>query len=162
MIEEKGRVVALDKTEGSPGTGVWIETIRQTACQSCSARKGCGHSALAKLGQQNTHIFASSRFDHSVGDMVVIGVPEDVVIKGSLIAYLMPLVLMLVGAIIADGMAFGDFATTLISLLGLGVGFGLVRLHFFKSRGDVRYQPVVLRKVLAENHDLDSCSLTSA
>lgn len=162
MIEEKGRVVALDSGDHGSSNSVWIETIRQTACQSCTARKGCGHSVLAKMGQQHTHIRAISQFEHSIGDTVVIGVPEDVVIKGSLIAYFMPLALMLVGAIFAHGMALGDLETTLISLFSLGVGFVLVRLHFLKSHKDVRYQPVVLRKAPASESEMPVCSLPSS
>ncbi|MDX1694979.1 MAG: SoxR reducing system RseC family protein [Ketobacteraceae bacterium] len=140
MIEESGRVVAVEQG------AVWVESIRQTACQSCAARNGCGQSALAKLGQQHkNHVRALNAFDLEVGDQVVIGVPEDVVLKGTLVAYLMPLVLMLVAAITADSFTSRDLWIALAGLSGLAVGFGLVRLHFLSVSRDKRYQPVVLR-----------------
>ena len=40
-IIESGRVVAVEET------GVWVETIRSSACGSCAARSGCGHRTLA-------------------------------------------------------------------------------------------------------------------
>ena len=40
MLIETGRVVALE------GNTVWVETLRQSACGSCSARAGCGHGVL--------------------------------------------------------------------------------------------------------------------
>lgn len=140
MIEESGRVVAVE--DGA----VWVESIRQTACQSCAARKGCGQSALAKLGQQQkNHVRALNAFDLHVGDEVVIGVPEDVVMKGTLVAYLMPLVLMLVASIAADSFTQSDLWVALSGLAGLAVGFLLVRVHFHAVSSDRRYQPLVLR-----------------
>lgn len=140
MIEESGRIVAVE--EGA----VWVESIRRAACDTCSAKNGCGQSALAKLGQQHkNHVRALSPLDLSVGDEVVIGVPEDVVMKGTLVAYMMPLIFMLVAAVAADSVNAGDLWVTLAGLIGLGIGFGMVRLHFLKIRTDKRYQPVVLR-----------------
>jgi sigma-E factor negative regulatory protein RseC len=40
MLTEQARVVALDAET------VWVETIRQSSCGSCSARAGCGHGML--------------------------------------------------------------------------------------------------------------------
>lgn len=154
MIEESGRVVAVE--EGA----VWVESIRQTACQSCAARKGCGHSALAKIGQQHkSHVKALNAFDLNVGDQVVIGVPEDVVMKGTLVAYLMPLVLMLVGAIAADSIVSSDLWVGLSGLFGLALGFLLVRFHFHAIAKDKRYQPVVLR--LSDGNDSNFCPTES-
>ncbi|MCG8672261.1 MAG: SoxR reducing system RseC family protein [Pseudomonadales bacterium] len=150
MIEETGRVVAVE--EGS----VWVESIRQTACQSCSARQGCGQSALAKLGQQHkNHVRAINAFNLNVGDNVVIGVPEDVVMKGTLVAYMMPLIFMLVASVAADSVDAGDLWVTLSGLIGLAIGFALVRLHFLRIRKDKRYQPVVLR--LSDGSDVSFC-----
>lgn len=140
MIEESGRVVAVE--DGA----VWVESIRQTACASCAARKGCGQSALAKLGQQHkNHVRALNAFHLKVGDNVVIGVPEDVVMKGTVVAYMMPLVMMLVAAITADSFSLGDLWVSLAGVAGLALGFLLVHIHFLKVRKDKRYYPVVLR-----------------
>lgn len=140
MIEESGRVVAVE--EGA----VWVESIRRAACDTCAAKNGCGQSALAKLGQQQkNHVRAVNSLDLQVGDEVVIGVPEDVVMKGTLVAYMMPLIFMLVAAVAADSVNAGDLWVTLSGLIGLAIGFVMVRVHFLKVRTDKRYQPVVLR-----------------
>ena len=142
MIEENGRVVAVE------AGAVWVESIRQSACESCAARQGCGQSALAKLGKQHTsHVKALNvnRLDLQVGDSVIIGVPENVVMTGTLIAYMMPLITMLLAALIADSFLFQELGVVIASVLGLGLGFLLVRLHFLKITSDKRYQPTVLR-----------------
>lgn len=141
MIEETGRVVARD-----PGYA-WVETIRQSACDSCSAKSGCGHSALAKLGRDSIHMQALCDIDVSVGDQVVVGVPEDIMVKSSLLAYLMPLLLMLIGVLVADELWGQDLLTAASGLIGLGLGFAVLRWHFKRNRHDERYQPVVLRRL---------------
>lgn len=140
MIEETGRVVAVE--EGA----VWVETIRQSACQSCSAKAGCGHSALSKLGSKTAHIRASASQPFAVGDDVIIGIPESLVVTSSLLAYMMPLVIALAGALLADHFTGSDGWAALAGAAGLGVGFGLLRWHFARNRHDDRYQPVVLRR----------------
>lgn len=141
MIEESGRVVAVE-----PGV-VWVESIRRTACESCAARNGCGQSAIAKLGQQHkNHVRAINNLSLEVGDEVVIGIPEDVFVKGTLVTYMMPLVFMLVAAVAADSANASDLWVTLSGVIGLAIGFLMVRVHFLKIRQDERYQPVVIRR----------------
>lgn len=150
MIEETGRVVAVENG------AVWVESIRRAACKSCAARKGCGQSALAKLGQQKkNHVKALNNLNLQVGDSVVIGVPEDIVVKGTFIAYLMPLLLMLVAAVVAESLSSSDLVVSMSSIAGLLVGFGMVRLHFLRIRGDQRYQPLVLR--LSKDQEANFC-----
>lgn len=139
MIEETGRVVAVE--EGA----VWVETIRQASCQSCSARSGCGHSALAKLGR-SVHIRAGATQPYAVGDDVVIGVPETVVVSSSLLAYLMPLLIALGFALVADHLSGSDGWAALAGAAGLATGFMALRWHFSRNQHDQRYQPVVLRR----------------
>lgn len=141
MIEENGRVVATDAGYA------WVETTRQSACDSCSAKAGCGHSALAKLGQSAVHMQAICDIDVVVGDQVVVGVPEEIMVKSSLLAYLMPLVTMMVLAMVADSVWQLDLLTAAAGLLGLGLGFVLLRWHFHRNQHDERYQPVVLRRL---------------
>lgn len=141
MIEEIGKVVALE--EGA----VWVETIRQSACQSCSAKSGCGHSALSKLGRQAVHLRAGTTQHFDVGEEVVIGVPEAVVVSSSLLAYLMPLVVSLMLALPVDAYTHSDGYTALAGLAGLALGFVGLRLHFKYNQHDERYQPQVLRRV---------------
>lgn len=140
MIEETGRVVAVE--DGA----VWVETIRQSACDDCSAKSGCGHSALSKLGRKAVHLRAQTRQAFEVGEEVVIGVPEQVVVTSSLLAYIMPLVIALAFAIPVDAKTGSDAYTALAVLAGLALGFIALRIHFKRNQHDERYQPQVLRR----------------
>ena len=141
MIEEQGRVVATE-----PGL-VWVETQRQSACDSCESRTGCGHSVLARLGSKTVHLQALCDFNVEVADLVMVGVPEQVLLKSSFLAYLMPLITMLGAALIANSWWGSDAAVAGAAILGLASGFGLLGWHFKRHQHDQLYQPVVLKRL---------------
>lgn len=144
MLTESGRVVALE------ADGLWVETIRSSTCGSCAARNGCGHGLLnrvsdGKRGYVRVLPGAHSVDDFGVNDQVLIGIPEAVILRGSFIAYLLPIVLMLAGALGATAWqpSQGDVAATLGAAAGLLVGFLLVRWHAIRHRADPKFQPVL-------------------
>ncbi len=156
MIEERARVVALE-----PGA-VWVETLRQSACGSCAAQKGCGQSAIARMSEKPMHVRAltglhaqASHYQYQleqyqvgqyqVGDEVIIGIPEDILLKSSLVAYLMPLIFALVSALSVQAINPADGWVTLGGAGGLALGFVGVWLHAQRVKHDPRYHPQVIR-----------------
>lgn len=141
MIEEHGRVVAVESG------AVWVETLRQSACGSCAAQKGCGHSAIARMSEKPMHVRALTDLSLPVGTEVVIGIPEDILLKSSLIAYLMPLLLALTAALLVQAVNPADAWVALGGAAGLALGFAGVRWHAGRVRHDTRYHPQVLHQV---------------
>lgn len=122
MIEEIGRVVAVDNDKA------WVETIRTSACDACSAQKGCGHGLMNKANPGKAfrlEIPVNSALVQ-LGDEVTIGIPEDSLLKASVICYLMPLVLLIAGAVLGK-LWLGEPASALLGVSGLVLGFFLVR-----------------------------------
>lgn len=142
MIRETGKVLSIETD------GVWVETIQQSACQSCAAEKGCGQSLIAKATGRTTAIRALADSNDlrslKVDDQVVIGIPENVVVTGTLLTYFFPLVLLVVGVLISSKWFNGDFATALGALVGLVCGGLIVRLHSYLNRTNNDVQPTVL------------------
>lgn len=142
MIKETGRIIAVE------GDGVWVETIQQSACESCSAQKGCGQSLLAKVTGKTTAIRVlpgdCSLQEACVGDEVVIGIPEQVVVNGTLLVYLLPLLMMVVGAVVAGNVYEGDISTAIGGVLGLAGGSLLVRFHSYYNRNNNEVHPTLL------------------
>lgn len=147
MIEETGRIVATE------AGAVWVETIRHTACQSCSARKGCGHS-LMDSQQAGARARVRAMCDDTslaCGDQVVVGIPEGALVRGAVMLYLMPLVLMFVAALLgatvsAEALPGGDLSAP-FGVAGLVIGFLLNRWYSHTHASDPRLQPQVMRKV---------------
>lgn len=153
MLTETARVVAVE-TES-----LWVETIRRSTCGTCAAQKGCGHGLLNTVtdGKRSYIRVLPGKLrtaECRVDDQVLISIPEEVILRGSLIAYVLPLICMMTGAAGAAGImpAQQDIAAALGALAGLVLGFGLVRWHGVSHRHDPGFQPVLL-KVLQPGAD---------
>lgn len=145
MIEEQGRVVAVESG------AVWVETLRKSTCSTCSANAGCGQGLLDKLGvdSRRGYVRALSNLNLNVGDHVVIGVREDLLVRGSLLVYLMPLIGLFAGAILADQLSLSEPLVILFSLTGLVTSWLGVRWRSARVANEPELQPVVMRAVLA-------------
>lgn len=146
MIEESGLVV------GCRGDWAEIETLRRTSCGACAARAGCGVSLLDRfLGRRATRIVARNRIAAEVGQRVMVGIPEATLVTAALAAYLVPVLALIVGGLLVQGLAdqLGwpetDLAGIGGSVLGLGASLAWLARYSRARRGDARYQAVVLR-----------------
>lgn len=142
MITETGRIVAIEPQ------GLWVETIQRSTCGSCAAEKGCGQSLMARLMGHTSYLWVllegRDPDRYQLGDEIQIGVPETVVVKGSLFVYLVPLVGMLAGAGVAQSVLQSDGWSALGAITGLVVGGLVVRWRAHQTRHDSRLQPVLL------------------
>jgi sigma-E factor negative regulatory protein RseC len=146
MIEEQGKVVAVKDD------WVWVQTERKTVCGQCSANKGCGTSVLAKVfGNKTSSIAVIKSLPVQVGDEVVIGIEENSLVKGSLLIYALPLVLLiafgLLGEVVSAQVLLSntDILTVLFSIFGFAVGFVWLKHISSQIRLDPRYQPKLLQ-----------------
>ncbi len=142
MIAETGRVVAVEPN------GLWVETIQRSTCGSCAAQKGCGQSLLARLAGHSSYLWilleGRDPARYRLGDEIQLGIPENVVVKGSLFVYLLPLLFMIVGSGFADYWFASEGLSVLGAFLGLVLGGLLVRWRAQRTRFDPRLQPVLL------------------
>lgn len=151
MIEESALVVALEGNDLA-----WLETQRQSACGQCAVNKGCGTGSIAQLlGKRYTRVLALNQAGAVVGDRVIVGVPEQALVRGALWVYMLPLLGLLLGAVVgrqwAAGVSSGEAASILCGIAGLALGFWAVRRHARRTVRDSRYQPIVLRRAAGES-----------
>jgi sigma-E factor negative regulatory protein RseC len=147
MIEQDGRVLAVR------GGLAEVEGQRQSACGGCAAHGACGTSLLERFfGRRQPILTARNPIGARPGERVVLGVPEAALVEAAFVAYLVPLLAMIAGAIGGDYLA-AHLAPDLaggIALLGAvsGLAAGLWWLARFSRRrdNDARYQPVILRR----------------
>lgn len=152
MIEEQGRVIAVE-----PGA-VWVETLRKSTCSACSAKAACGQGLLNQLGAgaRRGYVRALSGFSLQVGDAVVIGVREDLLVRGSVLVYLLPLLGLFVAAGVAQWLALGEPVVILAAFAGLLAAWYGVRRYSLRTSDDPAAQPVVLRALLVTDGSLES------
>jgi sigma-E factor negative regulatory protein RseC len=148
MLTETGRVVAVENDS------LWVETIRRSTCGSCAVQKGCGHGLINQISDGSRsfiRVLPGSILptDCAVDDQVRISIPEEVILRGSFIVYMLPLTTMLAGAAAAAGSFSGnqDVLAILGALAGFALGIAVVRWHAWHHRDDAALQPTVLEVV---------------
>lgn len=144
QITEVGRVVEIDSH------CLWIETIRQTTCQSCSAQKACGHGIMSNIAKNRTHkirvaVDASDIAGYRVDDEVEISIPEHLLVTGALVVYLLPLLTMLGGALLFAQVWAGDVPAVIGAVTGFAGGIFLVRYHAARFNDVGAFNPSVTR-----------------
>jgi sigma-E factor negative regulatory protein RseC len=143
MIEELAVVV---KTENHQ---VWVESRQSGACAGCGQKASCSASAIGNvLGKKA--VAADSRISLRVGDEVIVAVDEGLVLKASLLLYLLPLLAMFMGAGMAEwllaGAAHAELWTAGSALSGLLLSMWLINKFQKLFLMTHRARPVVLKK----------------
>ena len=147
MIEETGRVVEVQDEFA------WIESERRSTCGGCSVRSGCGTAALARvLGQRRVRLRVLNHINARVGDMVVVGIAESGLVRGSLAVYVVPLAAFLGGALAGQFVgdyffaAGSDIAAISGAFAGLAAGLAWLQRFSRATATDASFQPVILRR----------------
>jgi sigma-E factor negative regulatory protein RseC len=139
MLEEIGKVV-----EAGPEF-ILVETESRSACSHC-ATDSCTTSVVSKLfGVKRNRFRLENSLGARIGDRVVIGIRDDLLVKASLWAYLLPLLVMLVVAALGDAYGAGDAWQSLGALCGLALGLYLVRGSSSGHLLQKRFRPQLLR-----------------
>ena len=142
MIEQRATVTRVENGY------VWIEAQRETSCGTCSAQKGCGTGLLAKtIGRRFVSMRVLNPVGAEAGDEVIIGLPEDSFLISAFLTYMLPLLLMLFGAVLFDALAANQLFVVLGGLGGFLLGWLILRRHVRKLAAKPVNQPVVLRKI---------------
>lgn len=150
MIEAEVLVVAV------AGRQALVESSRQSACGQCSAAGACGTSLLSRqFGQRAVRLEVDNPIGAMVGDRVVLGLPERLMLRGALRLYLPPLLLLFAGALLGEQLAgLLALAAEPWSILGglLGLSLWPLLMH---GTGDglAGQRPVLLRKAAGQPID---------
>lgn len=143
MITETGRVLEIE------GEWAWVACRRQVECARCAEGRGCGGGVLARLLGDRLHKVRAATGSVAVvpGDLVVIGLGEDVVMRAAAAVYLVPLLLALAGGAAAAALTGGgDPAAILGAAAGLILGLRWARGYGQRNAANAALQPVILRR----------------
>ena len=144
MIEENAIVAKIEHNQ------VWVESKPKQGCGGCLQKSSCSTSVLDKFIKKRS-IAVDCDIEIKAGDEVVIGISEGVLIKASLLLYMLPLLVMVLCGAVAEaflpsGYEYADLAIAgaAISALLLSL-WAISKLHqsFFYTFFS---RPVVIRR----------------
>ena len=105
-----------------------------SGCGRCHEAGGCGSNLLNQsLRPKKLNFYRlPNRIGAKVGDCVVVAVPEGAVLRAAALAYLLPVLFLIVGA--AIGTALSDHDVSALAGAGAGLALGLLVLRVAQSR----------------------------
>jgi sigma-E factor negative regulatory protein RseC len=144
MIEELAVVVKIENHQ------VWVESGQNSACGGCQQKASCTSNALDSVLKKKS-VPVDSDIQLTTGDQVMVAIDENLLLRASLLLYLLPLIALFTGAGIADWLLdnslYADLwiaGSALLSFL-----FSLWLINKAQSLLILNYyaRPVVVRKV---------------
>lgn len=145
MVTEKAQVVAVE------GDTALLQAQRQSTCGSCAVKSGCGTSVLASVvGQKVTQLKVRNTLGARPGDEVLLGMADHALVTGSLLVYMIPLVMLLLGALAGEGLVHylgmdAEFTPMAGGIAGFALAVWVVRILLRKTSAGAQMQPVMLR-----------------
>ncbi len=141
MIEEQVRVIESSKDY------VWVESLGNSACGTCSVKAGCGQQLLKHFGMNKALRIKMNKI-HSLthDDQIIIGINERALIKTSILVYGLPLIMFIL--MVFGTHTFLEFSEPLVIIAGLfGLIIGFILSSFYTKIFDTKYhlEPVFLR-----------------
>lgn len=126
MLETRAVVISLD------GKNALVEAIQGGGCGNCDSEKGCGTGKLSQLFCSEPRRFhVRNDANAQVGSLVRVAMAEGLLLRSALLMYLLPLALLLGGAItgmqIVHDEQSRDVYSAIGGLLGLLLGFVIVK-----------------------------------
>ena len=117
MIEEKAVVIS------SNAQYAWVSPLQSAGCSGCPSAATCSSSFLnSMLKKKSERTVKIDNLDGvSAGEHVIVGIHSVNLLFSSMLAYLLPILCMLLFALIGH-VFFSEMASIILSVFGLGFG----------------------------------------
>ena len=133
MIEQQATIIEVD------GNTLWLQAERESTCSSCQVKQGCGTGLLAKhVGKKFSKISVHKTTDVALGDVVTLVIPEQALLQGAALMYLLPLTLLFLFSIITRSFGLGEGTQILAGLAGLATGFAIVKENLRNKKDGIQ------------------------
>jgi len=145
MIEESAIVVKIENHQ------VWVEAGQNSACGGCRQKASCTTNTLGSVLKKKS-VPVDSGIQLKTGDKVMVAIDENLLLRASLLLYLVPLIALFTGAGIADWLLADNILYADLWIAGsalLGFLFSLWLINKAQSLLILNYyaRPVVVRKI---------------
>lgn len=138
------------------GYSVELNCERQSSCSHCSSSESCSTGVVSKaLGSKVLRWTLSTTQIVKEGQMVEIGFPEKSLLESAALVYLLPLVMLIIGALCGQSLSSHYFSGNELVVILCSVAFAWLGIEFAKRFSKVLERrsgkEVVLVRVLGES-----------
>ena len=145
MIEELAVVVKIENHQ------VWVEAGQNSACGGCLQKASCTTNALGSVIKKKS-VPVDSDMQLKTGDEVMVAIDENLLLRASLVLYLLPLIALITGAgiadwLLADNTLYADLWIAGSALLGFLLSLWLINKAQSLLILNYYARPVVVRKI---------------
>ena len=145
MIEELAVVVKIENHQ------VWVEGGQNSACGGCLQKASCTANAIGSVLKKKS-VPVDSDIQLKTGDQVMVAIDENLLLRASLLLYLVPLIALFSGAGMADWLLpvdarYADLWTAGSAVLSFIVSLWLINKAQSLLILNYYARPVVVRKV---------------
>ena len=145
MIEEAAVVVKIENHQ------VWVESGQNSGCGGCRQQASCTTSALGSVLKKKP-VPVDCGIPLKIGDAVMVAIDESLLLRATLVLYLLPLIALFTGAGLADWLLADNARYADLWMAGSGVTSFLLSLWLInKAQGLLLLchyaRPAVVRKI---------------
>ena len=142
MVEGIAQVVKIE------GKTAWLVPEQGSSCGSCASATACGSKGIGTTASRldNRRFRIDNEANLAIGERVVFGIRDNVLLKASITAYAIPLATLVLAGSLAQWMFGSDTITMAAMVAGLVIGLGISRMEAgrLQTRGDLA--PLFLRR----------------
>lgn len=144
MIEALAVVVKVENHH------IWVEAGQNSACGGCVQKASCSSNVLGNTLKKKS-VPVDSVIKLNVGEQVLVGIDEKLLLRASLLLYLLPLIALFTGAGISDwllaGMPSVDVVTAISGFLSFLLCLWLINIAQSRLIFNYYARPVVINKL---------------
>jgi sigma-E factor negative regulatory protein RseC len=145
MIEESAVVVKIENHQ------IWVESGQNSACGGCQQKASCTTQAISSVLKKKS-VPVDSDIALKVGDAVMVAIDENLLLRASLILYLLPLIALFTGAgmvdwLLADSVRYKDLWVAGSAVLSFLLSLYLINQAQYLLLLSHYARPVVVRKI---------------
>jgi sigma-E factor negative regulatory protein RseC len=113
MLETRAIVISLD------GNEALVESLQGGGCGNCDSENGCGSGKLSQLFCRESRRFrVRNEANAQIGATVQIALAEGLLIRSALLVYVLPLLLLVAGALVGSVLISDEQSQDVYSAIG--------------------------------------------
>lgn len=148
MIEEQAQVIAIENDDT-----IVVESVVKSSCSSCQQLESCGSGQISKAFPQKRLTYRLPACGQvNVGDQVIIGLSEKLLLSSAWQVYMWPLIGLIAASVFGQWLVDiqviqHELIALALGILGGYLGFYLARKKQLQSASNSQWTPSLIKIV---------------